>query len=418
MSHPQDADRPERGEIRDVAHPFLGELLLNPPCTAGIASSRTSRVIAIEKTPSLNASTRLLSDGRRDGSSVMSRPMVPHRDRFKCPLVDSPERSRFLVQAHNALPAPSRDGATSARGGAAMTNAATAIATSRPGSTSERAMPPAPASSTRRSSAGTSGQPGSAVRRLRRARSTARTWPGIGGTMSPDQPTAWSVYIGTDDVDALAKKVTAAGGTVLAPAFDVGDQGRMAVFQDPPAPSSRPGRRTRMGGFKTPGPERVRLGRAQRSRRRQGPCRSTSEVFGWDAEDDRLARAAVHRVPGRRPERRRRDRDEPDGARRRCRTTGSSTSASTTSTPPTAKAIEAGGQRDARRRWTSRAAGCRWSAIRRAALRVDAPGRQVGQLASRATRASSTVPTPGIVFAPTDSTANRPVRAVPVDAGR
>ena len=56
---------------------------------------------------------------------------------------------------------------------------------------------------------------------------------GIGGKMSPDSPTAWSLYIGTDDIDALAKKVQDAGGKVLAPPFDVGDQGRMSVFQDP-----------------------------------------------------------------------------------------------------------------------------------------------------------------------------------------
>jgi predicted enzyme related to lactoylglutathione lyase len=56
---------------------------------------------------------------------------------------------------------------------------------------------------------------------------------GIGPKMSPEAPTAWSVYIGTDDIDGLAKKVQAAGGTVVAPPFDVGDQGRMAAFQDP-----------------------------------------------------------------------------------------------------------------------------------------------------------------------------------------
>jgi predicted enzyme related to lactoylglutathione lyase len=56
---------------------------------------------------------------------------------------------------------------------------------------------------------------------------------GIGPKQSPDAPTAWAIYIGTDDVDRLADKVKAAGGTVVAPPFDVGDQGRMAVFQDP-----------------------------------------------------------------------------------------------------------------------------------------------------------------------------------------
>jgi hypothetical protein len=56
---------------------------------------------------------------------------------------------------------------------------------------------------------------------------------GIGPKMSAEQPTAWSIYIGTDNADDLAKKVQAAGGKVVAPPFDVGDQGRMATFQDP-----------------------------------------------------------------------------------------------------------------------------------------------------------------------------------------
>jgi uncharacterized protein len=56
---------------------------------------------------------------------------------------------------------------------------------------------------------------------------------GIGGVQDPNAPTAWNVYIGTDDVDGLAARVKEAGGTVVAPPFDVGDQGRMAVFQDP-----------------------------------------------------------------------------------------------------------------------------------------------------------------------------------------
>ncbi|MDQ6885423.1 MAG: VOC family protein [Candidatus Dormibacteraeota bacterium] len=56
---------------------------------------------------------------------------------------------------------------------------------------------------------------------------------GIGPKMSPQAPTAWTIYIGADDTDELAKKVQAAGGKVTAPPFDVGDQGRMGTFQDP-----------------------------------------------------------------------------------------------------------------------------------------------------------------------------------------
>jgi predicted enzyme related to lactoylglutathione lyase len=59
------------------------------------------------------------------------------------------------------------------------------------------------------------------------------TTAGIGPKQDPNMPNVWGLYIGADDIDALAAKVAAAGGTVIAPPFDVGDQGRMAVFADP-----------------------------------------------------------------------------------------------------------------------------------------------------------------------------------------
>src|SRR5688572_19852738 len=49
---------------------------------------------------------------------------------------------------------------------------------------------------------------------------------GIGPTQSPDQPSTWSLYVGTDDLADLSRRVEAAGGKVIAPAFDVGDQGQ------------------------------------------------------------------------------------------------------------------------------------------------------------------------------------------------
>src|SRR5437016_4617986 len=56
---------------------------------------------------------------------------------------------------------------------------------------------------------------------------------GIGPKQSAEAPDAWNVYIGTEDANATADKVKTAGGSVVAPPFDVGDQGRMAVFRDP-----------------------------------------------------------------------------------------------------------------------------------------------------------------------------------------
>lgn len=46
-------------------------------------------------------------------------------------------------------------------------------------------------------------------------------------------PPHWNLYISVDNADASAAKAGQAGGTVLAPPFDVMDIGRMAVIQDP-----------------------------------------------------------------------------------------------------------------------------------------------------------------------------------------
>src|SRR4029077_13180135 len=56
---------------------------------------------------------------------------------------------------------------------------------------------------------------------------------GIGPKMMPEAPTAWTVYIGSPDAANTATKAEAAGGKVIAPVMAVGDQGHMAVIQDP-----------------------------------------------------------------------------------------------------------------------------------------------------------------------------------------
>lgn len=59
-----------------------------------------------------------------------------------------------------------------------------------------------------------------------------------GFTMRKEQRDAgvqphWALYIAVDNADQTAAKAGQAGGKVLQPAFDVMDQGRMAVVQDP-----------------------------------------------------------------------------------------------------------------------------------------------------------------------------------------
>lgn len=56
---------------------------------------------------------------------------------------------------------------------------------------------------------------------------------GITDKQDPSQPSAWSLYLGASDLDDLARRFADAGGTVVAPPFDIPEMGRMAVFQDP-----------------------------------------------------------------------------------------------------------------------------------------------------------------------------------------
>ncbi|MGW1891047.1 VOC family protein [Streptomyces sp. NPDC002004] len=60
---------------------------------------------------------------------------------------------------------------------------------------------------------------------------------GIGPAMAPEgqpePPHLWTTYLSSDDADASAERIKAAGGTILFPPMDVGTLGRMAVAADP-----------------------------------------------------------------------------------------------------------------------------------------------------------------------------------------
>jgi uncharacterized protein len=115
---------------------------------------------------------------------------------------------------------------------------------------------------------------------------------GIGPTQAPGMPTAWSVYIGTPDTEETARQVADAGGTVVAPPMDVGDQGRMAVFQDPTGAFISVWQPLAMAGIEAIGPDTY--GWAELNAR--GLDRAAEfyrAVFGWTAKDSD--------VPGGRP---------------------------------------------------------------------------------------------------------------------
>ncbi|MBM4421569.1 MAG: VOC family protein [Chloroflexi bacterium] len=63
------------------------------------------------------------------------------------------------------------------------------------------------------------------------AKSAAGDIAGMGRKQPGDQsPSSWMLYLATKDARATADKAKAAGGTVVAPPFAVGDQGTMAVI--------------------------------------------------------------------------------------------------------------------------------------------------------------------------------------------
>ena len=103
---------------------------------------------------------------------------------------------------------------------------------------------------------------------------------GISPAQSPDQPTAWSFYVGTEDAAESARKVEAAGGKVVAPTFDVGDQGRMAVFQDPVGAFFSVWEPTSMGGFERQGRNAFNWAELN-ARGRDDALAFYQSVFGW-----------------------------------------------------------------------------------------------------------------------------------------
>jgi uncharacterized protein len=61
---------------------------------------------------------------------------------------------------------------------------------------------------------------------------------GAAYTLTPDMvarhvPTHWGLYVSVANADETVKKAVELGATVIVPAFDVFDAGRMAVFYDP-----------------------------------------------------------------------------------------------------------------------------------------------------------------------------------------
>ena len=105
---------------------------------------------------------------------------------------------------------------------------------------------------------------------------------GIGGTMSPEQPTAWSVYIGTDDIEDMSMRVTEAGGAVSGIGRSTSaTRAGWPCSRIPRERSSRPGRARGWAASQTEGANS--FGWAELNAR--GADKAVpfyKQVFGWD----------------------------------------------------------------------------------------------------------------------------------------
>lgn len=110
---------------------------------------------------------------------------------------------------------------------------------------------------------------------------------GIRPLMGAGMPPAWSVYIGTDAIDAFVERFAAAGGTVVAPPMEVGDQGRLAVVRDPVGAFIGAWQAGGMTGFAADGPGTVCW--SELNARGAERARDVyTGLFGWTTRATRL----------------------------------------------------------------------------------------------------------------------------------
>ncbi len=88
------------------------------------------------------------------------------------------------------------------------------------------------------------------------------------------------MYIGTPDIAALAAKVTAAGGTVIAPPMEIGPQGGMAVFADPAGAAFGAWQAKAMRGFASDAPGTFAWAELN-ARGIEAATAFYADVFGW-----------------------------------------------------------------------------------------------------------------------------------------
>ncbi|MGL5829620.1 MAG: VOC family protein [Angustibacter sp.] len=64
------------------------------------------------------------------------------------------------------------------------------------------------------------------------AHSNGRNIAGIGSKMGPDQPSVWTTYLASADLDETSTRIAAAGGVTHVAPMDIANQGRMMIAMD------------------------------------------------------------------------------------------------------------------------------------------------------------------------------------------
>jgi len=101
----------------------------------------------------------------------------------------------------------------------------------------------------------------------------------------PSMPPHWNSYVSVEDADAVAGRAEALGATVVLPAGDVGDSGRLAVFQDPHGAILslwQPGRHFGAGLVNVPG---ALTWNDLLTPDVEGSAAFYRELFGWDIDE-------------------------------------------------------------------------------------------------------------------------------------
>jgi predicted enzyme related to lactoylglutathione lyase len=126
------------------------------------------------------------------------------------------------------------------------------------------------------------------------------TVAGIGATFEGTHGPAWNTYVSVADVDAVVPRVEAAGGTVVAPPFDVGPAGRMAVFADPEGAHFRVWQAGRTNGVELVNAPGSWNWSDLETRDIEAAKAFYGAVFGWEFGEVDLGQgpSAMIRVPG------------------------------------------------------------------------------------------------------------------------